>query len=353
MMDAFWTGKKVLVTGHTGFKGSWLCAVLLHQGAEVVGYSLPASTTPNMAECLALPITSIEGDITNAIAFHEALTEQEPDIVFHLAAQALVRDSYRDPLSTFHTNTFGTAVLLDCIRRVPAAKIIINITTDKVYENEESAVGYVEEDRLGGYDAYSASKACSEIITNSYRDAFLAPLGKRAATARAGNVIGGGDWSTDRIVPDLIRSLTAGRLPILRNPLAIRPWQHVLEPIYGYIQLAKKLWLDASYSGAWNFGQTIDQGISVGRLAALLTQHWGNLPAFEYDDSEQPHETDTLLLNSQKAHRLLGWGSKLTFDDTMTWTRDWYHAFYQGKDMSACTFEQIRRYEQLEVKPLA
>lgn len=147
--------------------------------------------------------------------------------------------------------------------------------------------------------------------------------------------------------------MTAGRLPILRNPHAIRPWQHVLEPIYGYIQLAEKLWLDASYSGAWNFGQTIDQGISVGRLAALLTQHWGNLPAFEYDDSEQPHETDTLLLNSAKAQRLLGWESKLTFDDTMRWTRDWYHAFYQGKDMRAYTFEQIRRYEQLEVKPLA
>jgi CDP-glucose 4,6-dehydratase len=352
MMDQFWTGKKVLVTGHTGFKGSWLCAVLLHRGAEVVGYSLPASTTPNLAESLSLDMESVNGDITNPEAITEVLSVHQPDIVFHLAAQALVRDSYRDPLGTFFTNAFGTAALLDGVRNSPAAKVIINITTDKVYENKESIAGYAESDRLGGYDAYSASKACSEIITGSYRDAFLAPLGKRTATARAGNVIGGGDWSADRIVPDLIRSMTSGGQPILRNPNAVRPWQHVLEPLYGYILLAEKLWEDEQFSGAWNFGQTINQGVTVGELASRLIRQWGGLPLFAYDNSEQPHETHTLLLNSDKARHLLGWSSRLTFDDTLSWTGDWYRAFYDGEDMLAFTFRQIKQYEQLEVNRL-
>lgn len=351
IMDTFWHGKKVLVTGHTGFKGSWLCAVLKDRGAEVVGYSLPASAAPNMAECLTLDITSVTGDITDLTALSETLSVHRPDIVFHLAAQALVRDSYRDPLGTFLTNAYGTAVLLEAVKKSPAstAKVIINVTTDKVYENKESAEGYSENDPLGGYDPYSASKACSELITGSYRDAFLAPLGKRIATARAGNVIGGGDWAADRIVPDLIRSMTSGELPVLRSPDAVRPWQHVLEPINGYILLAEKLWQDEQYGGAWNFGQTIDQGITVGELAARLIRRWGNLPEVAYNTGKQPHETNTLLLNSDKAYQRLGWGSRLTVEQTIGWTVDWYRAFYDGEDMQAVTFAQISQYEQLEV----
>lgn len=352
MMDGFWTGKKVFVTGHTGFKGSWLCAVLKHRGAEVTGYSLPASTTPKLSECLSLDMTTVTGDITSPAAIAEALSVHKPDIVFHLAAQALVRDSYRDPLGTFFTNAYGTAALLDAARKSPSVKVIINITTDKVYENKESSKGYAEDDPLGGYDAYSASKACSEIITASYRDSFLKPLSKRIATARAGNVIGGGDWSAERIVPDLIRSITSGQQPVLRNPNAIRPWQHVLEPLYGYILLAEKLWENEQFSGAWNFGQTVNQGITVGELAARLIREWGDLPQFAYDNGEQPHETQTLLLNSDKAVRLLGWSSRLSFDETLSWTRDWYRAFYGGDDMRAFTFAQIKQYEQLEVNRL-
>lgn len=351
-MDPFWTGKKVLVTGHTGFKGSWLCAVLMHRGAEVTGFSLPPCTTPNMAECLSLDINALTGDITHPAAIAEALSLYQPEIVFHLAAQPLVRDSYRDPLGTFFVNAYGTAALLDAVRSTPSVKAILNITTDKVYENKELAEGYAEDDRLGGYDAYSASKACAELITASYRDSFLAPIGKRAATARAGNVIGGGDWSADRIVPDLIRSMSSGKRPVLRNPHAVRPWQHVLEPINGYILLAEKLWEDERFSGAWNFGQTIDQGITVGELASRLIRQWGGLPHFAYDYREQPHETSTLLLNSEKARRQLGWGSKLNFDDTLSWTSDWYRAFYGGENMRAFTFAQIRQYEQLEVNRL-
>ncbi|SFD60378.1 CDP-glucose 4,6-dehydratase [Paenibacillus catalpae] len=352
MMDRFWSEKKVLVTGHTGFKGSWLCAVLMHRGAKVVGYSLPAPTTPNLAECLSLDMTSLSGDITHPAAISEALSVHQPDVVFHLAAQALVRDSYRDPLGTYLTNAFGTAALLEGVRNSPATKVIINITTDKVYENKESAKGYAEDDPLGGHDAYSASKACSEIITASYRDAFLAPLGKRIATARAGNVIGGGDWSTDRIVPDLIRSITSGKQPVLRNPNAVRPWQHVLEPLYGYLLLAEKLWEEEQFSGAWNFGQTIDQGITVGELASRLIRQWGDIPLFAYDNNAQPHETHTLLLHSDKARLQLGWGSRLTFDDTLSWTRDWYRSYYDGEDMQAFTLGQIKQYEQLEVNRL-
>ncbi|GLX68311.1 CDP-glucose 4,6-dehydratase [Paenibacillus glycanilyticus] len=349
MMNRFWSGKKVLVTGHTGFKGSWLCAWLQHLGAEVTGFSLPASEAPNLAACLSLELTSVEGDITNAAAVSKAITDQQPDIVFHLAAQALVRASYQDPLGTFLTNAYGTAALLDASRHSPATKVIVNITTDKVYENKETLSGYTEEDRLGGYDAYSASKACSELITSSYRDAFLAPLGKRVVTARAGNVIGGGDWAPDRIVPDLVRSITSGQSPVLRNPHAIRPWQHVLEPLHGYLLLAEKLWEDEKFGGAWNFGQTTGQGISVGELASRLIRQWGNLPLFTYDNSEQPHETNTLLLQSDKARNMLGWHSRLSFDETIAWTSDWYRAYYNGENMNAFTLGQITQYEQLEV----
>lgn len=324
-------GKRVLLTGHTGFKGSWLALWLHELGAEVIGISLSPITTPNHWDLLALPIDDRRLDIRNAQALMQAMKEVEPEIVFHLAAQPLVRRSYRDPLETWSTNVMGTANVMEACRKTPSVRAIVVITSDKCYENREWPWGYRENDRLGGHDPYSASKAGAELVAASYRNAFFskeaAPL---LATARAGNVVGGGDWSEDRLIPDLIRALENKQSLEIRAPQATRPWQHVLESLSGYLLLGQKLLIgDKTFADAWNFGPEPEGNCTVAEVLGKLSRYWQNL-CWHVTEKPQPHEAKLLYLDSAKARSQLHWQPVWAIDVTLAKTAEWYRAWLES-----------------------
>lgn len=350
---AFWKNRKVLVTGHTGFKGSWLCSWLTELGAEITGYALAPASEPNMFEAihLAAKIKSILGDIRDRAGLKEALDAAKPEIVFHLAAQSLVRESYLNPLETFEVNVQGTAILLDACRARPGLRSIAIISSDKCYRNVATPRAFVEEDPLGGRDPYSASKACCEIVTTAFRESFYASDAVESgrigiASARAGNVIGGGDWAKDRIVPDLVRALVAGRPATIRYPQAVRPWQHVLDPIAGYLMLAQAAWSDnGAYSSSFNFGPDSGSTATVGRVVDGFAGIWRDRLRWKHTaEPDAPYEASMLVLDASKARRLLGWRPGVDFDQAIKMTAAWYDAYLSQQDMARFTGEQIKEY---------
>lgn len=326
---AFWAGRRVLVTGHTGFKGSWLLVLLDALGARVTGLSLAPNTTPSMFD-LVDGVSLCDhhiADIRDADAVSAIVKRAAPDILLHLAAQPLVRVSYDDPLGTYLTNVMGTAHVLDACRKAPSVRTIVSITTDKCYANDGRTEGYREDAPLGGHDPYSNSKACAELVSACWRDSFLGPRGIGLATARAGNVIGGGDWSTDRLVPDAIRAFSEGRALEIRNPDAIRPWQHVLEPLTGYLLLAEALANDPQrFACGWNFGPASTDMARVRDIVDVLGAHWGVTRQWKTQTGDHPHEAATLTLDSSAAATILGWRPRLSLDRALALTADWYRA---------------------------
>lgn len=346
----FWKGKRVFLTGHTGFKGSWMALWLKKLGAEVTGFALAPDTEPSLYREIEkeLGIKSIIGDICNFELLNKTMLEADPEIIFHMAAQPLVRYSYDHPLETFQTNIMGTANLLEAARKIKNLKSIVVITTDKVYENAEWAWSYRENDVLGGHDPYSSSKACAEIVTTAMRKSFFSkPESPGVATVRAGNVIGGGDWALDRIVPDVMAAFQKQQTVKLRNPNAIRPWQHVLEPLGGYLTLAQKLFVaPSSFASAWNFGPFVDNAVTVADLVSLLSKKWPG-GKWEIDPGKHPHEAFYLKLDSSKAKHHLGWNSVLNIKRTTEMTVDWYRHFFnkEGSAFELCN-KQIDEYSK-------
>ena len=348
----FWKNKSVFVTGHTGFKGGWLTTWLVRLGAEVTGYSLDPPSDPSLFEQIevARGIRSHHGDIRDAKALTEALDQADPDIVLHLAAQALVRRGYREPLETWSTNVMGTAQLLETLRDRPRVKAIVSVTSDKCYRNREWLKGYSEDDPLGGKDPYSSSKAAAELVTATYRESFFASQDPAVAvaTARAGNVIGGGDWAEDRLVPDLIRGFAGARPVSIRCPDAIRPWQHVIEPVRGYMMLAERLWNgDDGFDSSWNFGPSSEDEKTVRFIADQLVEIWGDDARWDLDPNEHPPEATYLKLDTSKARNHLGWKPRLPLATALEWIVEWHRAAQQGEDLRALTDQQIEQYEQL------
>ncbi len=324
--------RRVLVTGHTGFKGSWLALWLKSLGAHVAGIALPPETQPNHWQLLALDIEAHTQDIRDAAGLGRLVRDIRPEIVFHLAAQPLVRRSYRDPLGTFETNVLGTAYLLDACRDVPSLKAIAIVTSDKCYENREWLWGYRENDRLGGHDPYSASKAATELVAASYRQSFFNAAGAPLlATARAGNVIGGGDWSEDRLVPDIVRAIAAGQSLEIRSPNATRPWQHVLESLYGYLLLGERLLHgEAEFATAWNFGPDAQGNHSVSAVLNKLRDFWPAL-SWHLADAPQPHEATLLQLDSTLARHKLGWQPRWGYERALEETARWYREYLEQR----------------------
>ena len=343
----FWAGKKVLITGHTGFKGSWLALWLNLLGAEVAGYALEPLTLHDNFVLTGLDkkIYHKIGDIRDCDLLQKFFGEVNPEIVFHLAAQPLVRESYNAPKETYEINVGGTVNLLECCRRAESVRVIVNVTTDKCYENREWVWGYRENDRLSGYDPYSSSKACSELVTEAYRKSFFNPdsfalHGKSLASARAGNVFGGGDWQTDRIVPDCIRALEQGNPIIVRSPQAVRPWQHVLEPLSGYLLLAQKMAeTPAQYSEAWNFGPSDSSFLSVGSLVNQIVKTWGEGSWENHSKPGALHEANLLKLDISKAKLLLGWTPMWDIDKTITETVSWYRQYHTSDMLDLCCYQ--------------
>jgi CDP-glucose 4,6-dehydratase len=350
-MFSDYRGKKVFITGHTGFKGSWLTSWLISMGAEVTGYSQNILPGINHYALLKPDVKNYFNDIRDLTSLRKAIRETSPDIVFHLAAQPLVRYSYHNPIETFETNIMGTAHLLEACRGIESIKGIIIVTTDKCYENKEWFYSYRENDALGGYDPYSASKAGAEIVVESYRNSFFASeqFGQThqtlIATARAGNVIGGGDWSTDRLIPDAIRAAVSGQTLQLRYPGATRPWQHVLEPLSGYLLLGKKLLAgEIEYAEAWNFGPSLPSNQSVLSVLEASRSIWDKI-SFEQDETTtHPHEAGLLMLDSSKAYHQLGWQPKWGFSASITKTIEWYQQYYENHQL--LTHKQIRMYDE-------
>jgi CDP-glucose 4,6-dehydratase len=329
----FWSGKRVLVTGHTGFKGSWLVAWLADLGAEVAGLALEPDAVPSIFKALELERACQHhiGDIRDAASVDAAITGFSPDIVIHMAAQPLVRRSYREPVDTFATNVMGTAHVLDACRRVGSVRVVVSVTTDKVYANRHWPWGYRETDHLGGHDPYSASKAAAELLTQSWRDSFLADAGIAVATARAGNVIGGGDFCEDRIIPDAVRAFARGERLVVRNPAAVRPWQLVVEPLAGYLLLAESCWSDKSFADAWNFGPDSSQMLNVGEVAEAFCAAWGRGAAWEAPGGPAgPKEAALLMLDPAKARQRLGWHPRFAVGEALAHTAEWYKAMLAG-----------------------
>lgn len=340
LFGGVYAGRRVLVTGHTGFKGSWLALWLRALNAQVAGLALAPDTHPSHWQMLGLSdVADHRVDLRDADGLARVFDAHRPEIVFHLAAQPLVRRSYRDPVTTFDTNVMGLVNLFEVARRCASVRVLINATTDKVYADYANPDGYRESDPLGGHDPYSSSKACAELISECYRKSFFAADGAgelpiRVATARAGNVIGGGDWAEDRLVPDLVRAAVAGSALMIRNPTAVRPWQHVLEPLSGYLRLGQLLWNDAGFVGAWNFGPDATDESSVGSLVARLCTHWSAL-CVEHDPAWHPHEATLLHLNCDKAKHQLAWRPVWNLATTLDKTASWYRAYYEGKQIDS------------------
>jgi CDP-glucose 4,6-dehydratase len=344
----FWQNRPVFITGHTGFKGSWLALWLHAWGAKVHGYALPPDTTPNLftlANVAASLTSHTLADVQDAQALQAAMEKAQPEIVFHLAAQPLVRRSYVEPVATYATNVMGTVHLFEAIRRVESVRVVINVTTDKCYENREWLWPYREQEALGGYDPYSSSKACSEIVTAAYRRSFLAEAKVAVASARAGNVIGGGDWSDDRLLPDFLRAIDAGQTLKIRSPQAVRPWQHVLEPLSGYITLAENLYSKpAVFAEAWNFGPAEDDAKTVQWILEQLALAMPDA-RWSLDDNPQPHEAGYLKLDSSKARARLGWKPRWNLTQALEKTTQWHNAWRAGQDMQQVSLSQIHVYQ--------
>ncbi len=346
-MPDFWRGKRVFLTGHTGFKGAWMALWLHRLGAQVTGFSLPPATTPNLFSLASVQtITgSYFSDIRDATTLAGLINKVQPEIVFHLAAQALVHAGYRDPLTTFATNVLGTANVLDALRHLDSVRAVVAITTDKVYKNLEQPYPYRETDTLGGHDPYSASKAAAEIVTASYRDSYLNNKGIAVASARAGNVIGGGDWSADRLIPDAIRAWNAKQPLQIRRPQAIRPWQHVLEPVAGYIKLAEQLWQQPTVAGAYNFGPQTHEAATVREVVQFAKGAYGVGQVFWGDGTEGPHEAGWLALEIAKARTVLGIQPRWSLVDSVQRTIHWYRQQHEGADARALCEADISAYE--------
>lgn len=351
-MQSFWQDKTVLITGHTGFKGSWLSLWLSEWGAKVVGYALPPPTAPNLFDKLRLAtrMTSVIGDIRDAKAVQAVMDSHRPDIVIHMAAQSLVRYSYQAPVETYATNVMGTVNVLEAVRHCPSVKAVVNVTTDKCYENQEWCWGYREHEPMGGYDPYSNSKACAELVTAAYRNSFFNPQqfeqhGVALASARAGNVIGGGDWAQDRLIPDIVRSCEMGRDVVIRHPHAIRPWQHVLEPLSGYLALAQALYEHPTeYAQAWNFGPKDSDAKPVQWIVDYLLQAWGDSRQVHVDADVQPHEANFLKLDCSKAKVQLDWCSRWCLTQALDAVVEWHKADQAGADLWAVSQAQWQRY---------
>ncbi|MFB9950169.1 CDP-glucose 4,6-dehydratase [Rhizobium puerariae] len=344
--NGFWAGKRVLLTGHTGFKGAWLSIWLKRLGAAVTGISLPPETEPNLFT-LAGPhfAASHFQDIRDATKLAEIVRAASPEIVLHLGAQALVRPGYQDPLGTFATNVLGTANVLEAVRSVPSARVVVAITTDKVYRNLEHAFPYRETDHLGGHDPYSASKAASEIVISSYRDSFLREKGVAVASARAGNVIGGGDWSADRLLPDAVRAWQSGKVLQVRRPEAKRPWQHVLEPLCAYLVLAERLWSDPALADAFNFGPVSHEAAPVRQVIEIARSSWGGGDVQYGDGTEGPHEAGWLALETAKARHMLDIEPRWSLAEAVDRTMKWYRAQHDGADARSLCEAEIAEYE--------
>lgn len=348
----FWKNKRVFLTGHTGFKGSWLAIWLNSMGAKVTGYALQPPTNPSLFEAAGVEelVHSIIGDIRDASLLQQAMIRADPEIVIHMAAQPLVRESYKNPVETYSTNIMGTVHLFESIRKCSSVKAVINVTTDKCYENKEWVWGYRENEPMGGYDPYSNSKACSELVTSSYRDSFFNPInydyhGVALASARAGNVIGGGDWAKDRLIPDCINSLVNGEQIILRNPNAIRPWQHVLEPLSGYLLLAEKLYNHGpEYGEAWNFGPNDADARSVEWIVQKIIEKWDGHASYQLDGGNHPHEAGFLKLDSSKAMMKLGWQQRWDLDSTIEKVVEWTNSYRHTKYVRNVCVSQITDY---------
>ncbi|MET4262506.1 CDP-glucose 4,6-dehydratase [Bradyrhizobium sp. S3.12.5] len=349
-MSTFWAGKRVFLTGHTGFKGAWLALWLQHLGARVTGYALaPPPATPSLFEIarVGAGMESILGDVTNYDLLVSTLQSTAPDIVIHMAAQSLVRYSYANPVETYRTNVMGTVHLLQAVRQVNSVRVVLNITSDKCYQNREWIWGYRENDRLGGRDPYSNSKACAELVSSTFRVSFFQPgshVGNAVAlaTARAGNVIGGGDWAQDRLIPDILRAIAAGEVVEIRSPTAIRPWQHVLEPLSGYLALAERLFTDGlAFADSWNFGPSEFDARSVAWIADRLTGMWSPEARWTVTNAPQPHENYFLRLDCAKAGQKLGWHARWNLSTALTRIVSWHKAWLAGEDMAARTLADI------------
>jgi CDP-glucose 4,6-dehydratase len=351
MMGDFWRDSAVFITGHTGFKGGWLSLWLEQLGAKVSGYSLPPATRPIFLAVTSRQevISSSTGDIRSLESLVQAMRKAQPEIAFHLAAQPLVRKSYQSPVETYDVNVMGTVHFLEAVRLIPSVRVAIVVTTDKCYENREWLWGYRETDPMGGQDPYSSSKGCAELVTSAYRDSYLSKEQVQVATVRAGNVIGGGDWSDDRLIPDMVRAFSSAKDLLIRAPKAIRPWQHVLEPLRGYLLLAQKMWeKNPDYCSGWNFGPSERDMCTVEVVIQKSADLWGDDAHWSVAAGPHPHETLTLKLDCTKANSLLNWRPVLELDMALEWTIDWYKTEQKGAmNIRDLTLQQIAAYEAL------
>lgn len=354
MSPDFWRGKRILMTGHTGFKGSWLSLWLQSLDAQVIGYALAPPTNPSLFDVakVGAGMTSIIADIRDLEKLRTVFSEHQPEIVIHMAAQPLVRYSYIEPVETYSTNVMGTVNLLEAVRSTKSVKAVVNVTSDKCYENREWVWGYRENEAMGGYDPYSSSKGCAELVASAYRNSYFHPdkykqHGVAIASARAGNVIGGGDWAGDRLIPDILRAIAENKPVDIRNPHAIRPWQHVLEPLSGYLQLAQKLYAEGTtYAEGWNFGPNDEDAKPVQWIVEKLTQSWGEGASWTVDEKSHPHEAHYLKLDCSKAKTRLDWHPRWHLEDTLNAIIEWHRAYRDGKDMHALSLRQIQQYTQ-------
>lgn len=355
MNPDFWKDKRVFLTGHTGFKGSWMALWLQSLGAAVTGFALPPPTRPSLFEEARVSdgMLSIIGDIRELSAVRKAMDAARPEVVIHMAAQPLVRYSYQNPVETYATNVMGTVHLLEAVRNTPCVKAVVNITTDKCYENREWVWGYRENEPMGGYDPYSNSKGCAELVTSAYRSSFFnetkyAEHGVGVASVRAGNVIGGGDWAQDRLIPDILNGFERGQVVNIRNPHAIRPWQHVMEPLRGYLTLAERLYEDGtSYAEGWNFGPNDEDAKPVAWIVERLAEMWGGGAEWQLDAGEHPHEATYLKLDISKVRSRLGWHPALRLADALELITDWSKQRQAGVDVRELTLNQIQTYQRV------
>lgn len=346
---SFYKGKQVLVTGHTGFKGAWMCRVLVDAGAILTGYSLEAPTQPNLFALAGVEdnMTSIIGDVRDLAHLMEVFDQAQPELVLHLAAQPIVRTSYEQPVYTYETNVMGTVNILECVRTHPCVKSFLNVTTDKVYENKEWAWGYRENEPLDGYDPYSNSKSCSELVTHSYKSSFFQDGRTAISTARAGNVIGGGDFARDRIIPDCVRAAADKQPIIVRNPYSTRPYQHVLEPVMAYLMIAQKQYEDPSFAGWYNVGPDDCDCVTTGELTTLFCQAWGDGMTWENrSEANAPHEANFLKLDCSKIKTTFGWKPRWHMQEAIQKTVEWSKVWRDGGDVPAVMRKQIREFEE-------